>query len=80
MTPTMTPCEQLALARQQMLMLMSGRATVAVETPQLGRVEFSPGSVADLQRLIDTLAADCAVSQGQAAAPRRRPINIEAWP
>lgn len=82
MSPTLTPCELLAQARQQMYLLASGQARVAVETPQLGRVEFSKGSIADLQRIIDGLAAECAASQGQTttASGRRKPISIEAWP
>jgi gpW len=76
---TSLPCQQLAAAQQQLLLLMSGRATVSVETPQLGRVQFSQGSVADLQRLIDGLTAQCAESQGLQSA-RRRPISIESWP
>ena len=81
MTPiaNMTPCQLLALARQQMALLLMGRNTVVVETPQLGRVEFGKANLPDLQRLIDGLAAQCAESQGQVAA-RRRPFSIEAWP
>lgn len=78
-TVSITPCEVLAQAQAQMFLLMSGGATVAVETPQLGRVEFSPGSIGDLQRLIDLLKAQCAESQGLAVA-RRRPISVEAVP
>jgi hypothetical protein len=76
----MTPCEQLALAKQQLVLLMSGKATVLVETPQLGRVQFSQGSVGDLQRLVDGLAAECARSLGLEPVARRRPISIEGWP
>jgi hypothetical protein len=77
--PALTACDQLALAQQQMLKLMSGTSTVLVETPQLGRVQFNQASLADLQRLIDTLTAQCLESQGL-QAQRRRPISIEGWP
>lgn len=79
----LTPCELLALAQQQMIALMSGQALVAVDTPQLGRVEFSKGDVGQLQRLIDQLTAQCAAYNGDTTAvymARRRPISIQAWP
>jgi hypothetical protein len=75
----LTPCEALAQAKAQMYLLASGQSVVVVDTPQLGRVEYNRGSIADLQRLIDSLAADCANSLGTTAM-RRRPINIEACP
>jgi hypothetical protein len=79
--PPMTPCEALAAAKQQMYLLAAGQAIVAVETPQLGRVEYSKGSVTDLQRVIDGLAAECAASLGTTTGTgRRKPISIEAWP
>ena len=76
------PCALLALARQQMFLLMTGQSVVAIETPELGRVEFSAGKTADLQRVIDGLAAECAAAGGQATAGRgrRKPISVEAWP
>jgi hypothetical protein len=75
------PCEALLQAKQQLYLLAAGQAVVAVDTPQLGRVEFNRGSIGDLQRLVDRLAYDCAVSQGQCTAgTRRRPLSIEAWP
>jgi hypothetical protein len=76
-----SPCILLAQAQQQMLLLMSGQAAVAIETPQLGRVEFSKGSIGDLQRLIDNLNVQCAALTGaDTRYLRRRPISIEAWP
>jgi len=76
-----TSCQQLALARQQMMLFLSGQGVTAVETPQLGRVEFSEAKVADLQRLIDQLSAQCAAEQGLSTrGMRRRPISIEACP
>ena len=75
------PCQLLALARQQMFLLSSGQAVVAIETPELGRVEFSAGKTADLQRMIDGLAAECAAATGTVSTRgRRRPISVEAWP
>jgi hypothetical protein len=84
-TGTPLPCQQLAAARAQMTMLMSGGAIRSIETPQLGKLEYSnPPNVADLQRYIDMLAAQCAAAGGDpgtgGAAMRRRPISIEAWP
>jgi hypothetical protein len=80
-TVTGSPCDALIQARQQMYLLASGQAVVSIDTPQLGRVEYSRGSIADLQRLIDSLAAQCAEATGNASAGmRRKPINIEAAP
>jgi len=73
------PCQLLALARQQLFLLMSGQGVAAIETPELGRVEFAASNVADLQRLIDSLAGQCAAAGGQPSG-RRRPISVEAWP
>jgi hypothetical protein len=80
---TPLPCQQLAQAQAQMLLLAGGQSVVAIETPQLGRVEYGPGNVTDLQRLIDRLAAECAAAGGQVSGTssgRRRPISVEAWP
>jgi len=80
-TVPLSPCEALIAAKQQMLLLASGQAVVSIDTPQLGRVEYSRGSIADLQRIIDGLAAECAAATGTTTAGmRRRPINIEAAP
>jgi hypothetical protein len=78
--PPLSPCEQLAQAQQQMYALASGQAVAEVETPQLGRVVYTKADMGQLQRLIDSLAADCAASTGSATPGRRRPISIEAWP
>lgn len=78
--PPLTPCDMLALARQQLAALVGGQAIVEVETPQLGRVVYSKGDAGQLQRIIDGLAADCAALLGQPCPGRRRPISIEAWP
>jgi hypothetical protein len=79
---TPTPCDLYQQALAQLTLLMSGKAVAAVETPQLGRVEFSAGNVADLQRLVDRLAGECIAAGGTATAGagRRRPISVEAWP
>jgi hypothetical protein len=84
-TRTPLPCQQLAAARAQMATLMTGGAVSAIETPQLGRVEYSEApNIADLQRYIDSLAAQCAAAGGDPGtggmSMRRRPISIEAWP
>jgi len=77
------PCAACAQAISQMYLMMAGQNVVSVETPQLGRVEYSKGSLADLQRLIDQLAAAC-IDAGGTPPPgygaRRRPISVEAWP
>jgi hypothetical protein len=78
MPTTLTPCEQLALAQQQMILLLSGKATVSVETPQLGRVQFNQTTMADLQRLINQLQVEC--DPTGSVYLRRRPLSIEAWP
>lgn len=79
----MTACEQLAAAQAQMIALMSGQGAAAIETPQLGRVEFTKADIGQLQRLIDNLAYQCAIENGDyamACKSRRRPISLEAWP
>lgn len=79
----LTACQQLALLQAQMALYASGRAPVVVETPQLGRVEFSKASMGDIQRLIDTLTYQCAIENGDyctARRARRRPISMESWP
>lgn len=76
------PCVLLALAEQQMYLLATGQSVAAVETPDLGRVEFSQANIGDLQRVIDDLRARCAAARGypQGVTGRRRPISVEAWP
>lgn len=80
--PPLTPCDLLALAKQQFLALASGQAVAEVETPQLGRVVYTKADMGQLQRVIDGLAADCAALTGTATGVtgRRKPISIEAWP
>lgn len=74
------PCQQLAAAKAQMALLAGGQAVAEVETPQLGRVVYAKADMAQLQRYIDGLSADCAALTGTPTAGRRRPISIEAWP
>jgi hypothetical protein len=79
----LTACQQLAMLQTQMALYLSGQAPAAIETPQLGRVEFSKTSVGDIQRLIDNLTYQCAIENGDYCAARRarrRPISMEAWP
>lgn len=81
--PVLTACQQLAMLQTQMALYLSGQAPMAVETPQLGRVEFSQTNVSNIQRLIDDLTYKCALENGDwcaARRARRRPISIEAWP
>jgi hypothetical protein len=80
--PAVDPCALLAQAQLSMFQLCNGSAVVVIETPQLGRVEYartSATAVADLQRLIDQLTAQCLAKQGLVGG-RRKPISIEAWP
>jgi len=76
-------CQQLALAKQQLALYQSGQMVAAIETPGLGRVEYAKTDPAELQKLIDRLAAQCAADCGAtstASMLRRRPISIEACP
>jgi len=78
-----TPCQQLADAKAKLAAILSGDAPAAIETPQLGRVEFSKVTAGDLQRLIDQLTVECAIATGNTALlrmARRRPISVEAVP
>jgi gpW len=88
-TPPMTPAEALAAAQQQMFLLLSGQMPASVETPQLGRVEYSKTTPQDLQRLIDYLNQQVAAGGGDtwvAAGTMtgnqggRKPFSILAWP
>jgi hypothetical protein len=54
--PAQPPSWYLAQAQQQMFLLLTGQLPAAVETPQLGRVQFNPTSSADMQRMIDYLS------------------------
>ena len=75
------PCELLKLAQEQMAALATGRHVRLVETPQLGRVEYSTARASDLQRMIDTLKRECAAYLGiPTAATARGPISIEVDP
>lgn len=80
--PLDDPCALLQQARGAMYLLCTGGAVAEVETPQLGRVVYTPGKIADLQRVIDSLASQCAAANGitNTSVGRRKPISIEAWP
>jgi hypothetical protein len=83
------PSEVLAQAQRQMFLLLSGQLPQAVETPQLGRVQFAPTTPADLQRVIDYLQGlvaagdvwDTAGGSMTAGYTRgRKPFSFFAWP
>jgi hypothetical protein len=88
--PALPPSAYLAEAQRRLFALLSGQLPQAVETPQLGRVQFNATTPADLQRMIDYLSAlvDCGDSwtcdvQGSLAYGRaagRKPISFFAWP
>lgn len=82
--PVPTPCALLQQAYVQMGLLMSGQATAAIDTPQLGRVEFTQTTIGNLQRWIQMLAGQCIASGGTLPPgytyQSRRPISIEALP
>ena len=78
--PATDPCTQLALAQAQLALLLAGQLPSAIETPQLGRVEFAKASVGDLQRAIDSLTAQCNQQTTGKATGRRKPFSMEAWP
>jgi hypothetical protein len=59
-----------------------GQSVSAIETPELGRVEFSVPQGSNLDMEIARAAAECAALTGEVAPGfgRRKPISIEAWP
>jgi hypothetical protein len=73
------PCAMLADAQQKYYLLMTGGATQVIETPMLGRVEFTPANADQLGRFIGSLQDQCARQNGQQTL-RRRPISFEACP
>lgn len=79
-----SPCALLEKALVQKGLLMSGKAVVAIDTPQLGRVEFGQTQIGDLERWIQQLAAACAACGGPLPPgftyQRRRPLSLEACP
>jgi hypothetical protein len=70
------PCALLADAQQKYYQLMTGGATQSIETPLLGRVEFTPANLDQLARYIDALKQQCAQATGQPTLTRR-PISFE---
>ena len=81
-TTPMTPCDRLAAAQARLDGLMLGQSVTEVETPQLGRVQFSVAgnSISDLQRYIAALQKECAAYMGVAPPFARGPISIEVDP
>lgn len=90
-TPGMTPAEALLKARQQLFLLLSGQLPMSVETPQLGRVQYSAPSVTDMRQLIDYLQGQVAAGGGDVWVPAgqgsmggpstgRKPISFYARP
>ena len=77
---SLTPCELLALAEEQLAKAMMGGQVLVVDTPQLGRVEFSQANITNAQAYIDLLRRKCAESQGQRYCGGRRPISIQGMP
>jgi len=82
--PPFYACAALAIAQQQLNLMLSGQQPTAIETPNLGRVEFNKMSVGDLQRYVDSLTAQCnaqnAAANGCGTRPVRKPFSFEAWP
>jgi hypothetical protein len=77
-TPT-DPCTLLAQAQNALGLLLSGQLPAEIETPQLGRVQFSRANIGDLQRYIDTLTVQCNQANGIYGGGRK-PFSFEAWP
>jgi hypothetical protein len=86
-----TPADALAIARNQLFLLMNGLAVQAIETPQLGRTQYHPTTTADMQRLIDYLEGLVAAGNvwpdqstgGSMTTGRttgRKPFSIYGWP
>jgi len=80
--PAYNPCEALKAAQLQLAAIATGRHVRVVETPQLGRVEYSTARVGDLQRVVEDLKRQCAEYMGLSTAGygARRPISVEAEP
>jgi hypothetical protein len=74
------PCAMLADAQQKYYALLTGGAVQIIETPLLGRVEFTPANADQLGRLIGALKDQCAAATGDTTQLKRRPISFEAWP
>ena len=62
--------------------ILTGTAVIEVETPNLGRVQFTgKGDLAAINREIARLLPlVCPDTATDSAATRRRPISVEAWP
>lgn len=70
------PCALLADAQQKYYQLVTGGATQSIETPLLGRVEFTPANLDQLGRFIGALQDQCARATGQATLTRR-PLSFD---
>jgi predicted Zn-dependent protease len=78
-SPLPNPCTLLQDLQAQQYKLAAGQAIRAVDTPQLGRVEYSQGDPVALQRVIDSLAVQCGAT-GTTAAKVRKPFSFFGWP
>jgi hypothetical protein len=82
-TTLATPCDRLAAAQARLDAMMTGGNITEIETPQLGRVQFSSGDVklSDLQRYVETLKQECAAYLGLGVVTSKRgPISVEVDP
>lgn len=75
--PTMSdPCGLAAYLQQKYIELVTGGAPIEVETPLLGRVQFSPANADNLSRLLGEVQSQCARASGQPSMARR-PISFD---
>lgn len=84
--PNLSPTDaqtMLTQALQAYFNLLTGQLPSGVETPQLGRVTFSPTTAADLQRLIAYLngvVASASTTNGSSGLNVRKPFSFYSWP
>jgi uncharacterized protein YjdB len=78
------PASLLTEAQRQLFLLLTGQLPQRIENPQLGAVQYTPTSAADLQRLIDylqnLLAGNGSGSMTSGSTSVRKPFSFEAWP
>jgi hypothetical protein len=74
------PCAVLADAKQKFYALITGGAVQTIETPLLGRVEFTAADKDVLARFIGEMQSRCDAASGTTTQLKRRPISFEAWP
>jgi len=77
--PMNDPCALLADAQQKYYNLVAGGAVQMVETPMLGRVEYTAANIDALAALILDLQNQCEAINGSTRL-KRRPISFEARP